>query len=128
MSQVFFTDNQHLWETDGTAAGTHQVSDDVLTNTQDFAVVGGTLFFANGTITAGGPLTNPNGPGPDLWRSDGTAGGTYALKTGLIDQVTIEGGRGPVLAATYGISKLASFGGEIFFAADDPAQNLGDEL
>ena len=49
------------------------------------------------------------------------------IATGLVDTTVFPGGRGPFAGPPYGISKLATLGGLVFFAANDPSQNVGDE-
>lgn len=61
-----------LWRTDGTAAGTAQVSI-VPVGLQQIAIVGSRVFFAS---TAATPLEN----GSELWSSDGTSAGTTIVK------------------------------------------------
>ncbi len=82
-NRLFFTNDPsgpgtpvELWESDGTAAGTTELTDinpgnggtyaDPSFSSGGFAVLGGKLFFANDDPTHG----------VELWQSDGTAAGT----------------------------------------------------
>ena len=89
-----FVPNFELWKSDGTAAGTVMVANDVfpelLTN------IGGTLFFAGG----------------ELWKSDGTAAGTVMVKD-------INPGVNGSLA-----SNFTDVNGTVFFAATDGIHGL----
>jgi ELWxxDGT repeat protein len=62
-----------LWRSDGTTAGTFEVSDDIggdLAN-QQFGALGGVLYFTTYALIA-----VPNHYDKQLWRSDGTTAGT----------------------------------------------------
>lgn len=70
---MIFQCNHYLWTTDGTAAGTHQVSSAVMTDsTVTSLVANGYLYFEGQapatTFTAG-----------QLWRTDGTTAGTQQV-------------------------------------------------
>lgn len=109
--QAFFAANDGvrgfaLWKTGGTNAGTTLVKDiqpsDVyakVSNLQDLINVSGTLFFTRATGM---------GSSEQLWKSDGTPGGTELVKT-LRD-----------------VSGLVNVGGTLFFAATDATH--GNEL
>ena len=85
LSDRFFfaaDDGEHgleLWATDGTAEGTTLVKDIVPgeqdSNPNDFLVGGGLLYFLTYETYPGSPQT-------ELWRSDGTATGTFRLMDG----------------------------------------------
>src|SRR5262245_6037684 len=75
-----------------------QIATNPDSNPQGFCVVNGIAYFA-----ASGPGTT----GTELWRSDGTAAGTWMVKD--INLVTTS--VGPVL--------LTEFNGELAFTADD---------
>jgi ELWxxDGT repeat protein len=68
-----------LWVTDGTAAGTREVLDmcpgACSSGLSSFAALGGALLFK-------GQPTETGADEIDLWRSDGTSGGTFRLTQG----------------------------------------------
>src|SRR5262249_21131282 len=84
-----------LWKTDGTAAGTSQVT--VFNNgASDLVSVGGSLFLQANDGTDNG-----------LWKSDGTAAGT----------TFVYGGAG------FSAEQLTDFNGTLAFVAADAAHN-----
>ena len=103
------------WKSDGTTAGTAPIKD---LNTQAAAFGGGTLssfpykFTVAGGITYFGaePVTNSQ----QLWRTDGTAAGTFVIKS-----------LAPGRVATFGDSILDVNGTVYFLGADG---GLGQEL
>lgn len=113
--QLFFvagdpddTDNEELWKTDGTVAGTVKVKEirpgsDGGAN-GNFAVVGDTLYFN----------ANDGTNGNELWKTDGTTAGTVMA-------ANIAPG-----AASSNPGDLIAFGGKVLFAADDNTN--GNEL
>ncbi len=111
---AFFTatdgvNGRELWKTDGTTAGTVMVKDINLTSVESenytfgnstrrkFVNVNGKLFF----------LANSGPEGFELWKSDGTTGGTTLVK----DFIT-----GPA-SATY--SNFFVVGSDLFFSVTD---------
>lgn len=109
----FFADDgatgRELWKTDGTAAGTVLVKDinpgdaDSVANYYEGvkpAVLNGILYFAASDGTNG----------QELWRSDGTAAGTYMLKnvspatalSGTVDTIQATGNRVYFTSFVYG--------------------------
>lgn len=129
--RLVFSDQDWIWASDGTAAGTVPVAELVgpITDNLQFTLVGGKLFFAAPAglhTTTGTPgsvqlvkavpaaeLTgvaevlffSSNG---ELWKSDGTAAGTVRV------------------AATQHASRLTAAGARVFFTAWDAAH--GTEL
>jgi ELWxxDGT repeat protein len=112
---VYFTaadaaNNNELWRSDGTAAGTVLVKDIAAGATrqsapQQFTVAAGLLYFT---------ADDPGASGRELWRTDGTAAGTVLVKD-------IRPG-----AASSSPFLHAGLGGRLFFFADDGA--AGNEL
>jgi large repetitive protein len=97
------TSGLELWKSDGTPEGTGMVADinpafgaGSLVFPRSYAAVGGTLFFS----------ASDGVSGAELWRSDGTAEGTYQVA----DVNPGPGGSSP---------SLAVWGGRLFFSADD---------
>ncbi|HET6250034.1 MAG TPA: ELWxxDGT repeat protein [Tepidisphaeraceae bacterium] len=66
-NSIFFVLNGNLMQTDGTASSTHQVAAFSTTITGMYSVNGVLIF------------TTQQSNGPQLWRSDGTAAGTYTI-------------------------------------------------
>jgi ELWxxDGT repeat protein len=108
---LFFTANDgahgiELWESNGTAAGTHMVKDinpgSAGSFPSELTNVNGTLFF-----------TANDGSGYDLWKSDGTAAGTVPVA-------------GPGTPNTlYGPTNLTNVSGTLFFTAGEFSANFG---
>lgn len=69
------------WVTDGTSEGTESISDEVYANTIDYGLVGDVLYFST--------------YGEELWRSDGTACGTFPVDIGATypNEITVLGDR-----------------------------------
>jgi ELWxxDGT repeat protein len=108
------TNGQELWKSDGTPGGTTMVDDDPIPNgginpgapsssPSSLTDVNGVLFFAADDGTNG----------VELWRSDGTAGGTS-----LVEDAIPGGGINPGAAGSFP-DDLANVNGTVFFAADD---------
>jgi ELWxxDGT repeat protein len=122
-SAVFFQDGDghggvDLWKTDGSVAGTvlvKHIEDGVLTasgltaaaDLTDMSDQGGVLMFG----------ANDGVHGTELWRSDGTAAGTY--------EVTDADGFSPPTGITFTTTPVA-LGANIYFAGTDEAH--GAEL
>jgi ELWxxDGT repeat protein len=111
------TNGQELWKSDGTPGGTTMVDDDPSPD-------GG--IYPGATGSSPSSLTNVNGVlffaaddgtnGVELWRSDGTAGGTS-----LVEDAIPGGGINPGSGGADGSfpDDLANVNGTVFFAADD---------
>jgi uncharacterized repeat protein (TIGR01451 family) len=96
---VFFLNGNQLYQSDGTAAGTHaSVSSPNPISVADrtFVAAGSRLFFTSGEGTAG----------QELWTSDGTAAGTVRVKD--INPVT-----------SSFPTEVTAVGNRVFFTADD---------
>jgi ELWxxDGT repeat protein len=104
---------RELWKSDGTAAGTVLVRDiwPGTASSIDFAegtdtlVVGGVLYFVAGNSVNG----------YEMWRSDGTADGTFLLKD--INPGVASGMVPPFI--TMSANPMANVNGTLFFAAND---------
>ena len=115
--ELFFFAFSGPWLSDGTPAGTHEVGKQVQADTQ-FALLGSVIYFGGyptddsfGARRAGQQASPTFTPAPTLtlWRSDGTADGTYSV--------------GPPDAHMH---SLTAVGNSIFFAAN--ADGFGTEL
>ncbi len=104
----FDTAQTELYRTDGTVSGTALVRDIVPgfygSNPNNFAAMNGVLYFS-ATDTNGAALNH----GRELWRSDGTAAGTYMVKD--IDTGTSFPDSYP--------SQLTPIDGMLYFVAQD---------
>jgi trimeric autotransporter adhesin len=105
------TNGAELWMSDGNPGGTTMIDDDApadgginpganASNPTYLTSVGGTLFFAADDGTNG----------RELWRSDGTAAGTYMVKN-----INTAGDGAP--------GNLTNVGGTLFFRATDGPDN-----
>ena len=96
---------QQLWETNGTVAGTTQLTDGNDDNggikPSDLTAVGGTLYFIATNVTHG----------DQIWKSDGTAAAPPWSPT------SNDGGPYGYLYPT----DLAAFNGNLYFAGQDPS-------
>jgi len=117
--KVFFSANDgvhglQLWESDGTASGTHMVTDlnpqtvpgasgPAGANPQDLTNVDGTLYFT----------ANDGIHGQELWQSDGTTAGTHMVQDIFPGAAS---GFSPSLGSA-NITKGAN--GAVYFTADD---------
>jgi len=110
--KVFFSANdgvngQELWASDGTFEGTYLVKDLSTGSTSAGLMNGGSpgnLTNFNGLLAF---TTNAGGLGTELWRSDGTADGTYMIK----DVYAGSSSSSP--------ARLTAVGGTLFFTATD---------
>lgn len=100
-----------LWKTNGTVAGTVQVFAFPSDPTGNTGVLGGTLQNVNGTLYF---AASDGTHGDELWKSDGTAAGTF-----MVDD--IDPGKAPGFNGN-----LTYVNGTIFFTGDDGTH--GDEL
>ncbi|HEY6099915.1 MAG TPA: ELWxxDGT repeat protein, partial [Anaeromyxobacter sp.] len=102
-AQVFFAAETAagvgLWRTDGTRDGTVPIAAAAGTSPSELAALGTTLFFAGD----GGA-----GVGVELWKSDGTEGGTF-----LVDDILLGGSSSP--------HGLTAWNGKLYFAATTSA-------
>lgn len=102
---VYFTESTQtgasLWRTDGTSAGTVQLSQGFSNDLYDMANVAGTLFFA----------ANDGTHGSQLWKSDGSPAGTV-----MVTDISPKG---------YGFdfSGLTNFDNTLYFCAADVSRN-----
>jgi ELWxxDGT repeat protein len=108
---------QGIYRTDGTGTGTIRLATVVPTRAvvddpYEITRVGNLVFFIN-----------LGSAGAELWRSDGTPAGTFALAAfpaGSPARMTDVGGR--LFFAGYGLRALC---GRLYFAASDPAAGAG---
>lgn len=96
---LFFIANDNLWKTDGSTVGTVLVSDPVGSVSSLLGETHGLLLF----------VADDGSTGQELWRSDGTEGGTYVL----LDIHTGPSSSFP----RFGVS----FDGDLYFVAYDGA-------
>ena len=110
------THGQELWRSDGTdGAGTYEVKDinatsaTAASNPKNFENVGGTVFFS---ATDGADVGVGPPDGEELWKSDGTPGGTQLVKDIF-----------PTAGGNANPDELTDFGGTLFFTARDSGSN-----
>ena len=101
---IAFSGDGAPWVSDGTVGGTH-VMTPALSGAEAFTALDGRLYFA---------ATGASG-GHELYRSDGTAGGTAIVK-----DIAVPGDANP--------TGLTAVGHELFFAADDSGTGANVEL
>ena len=103
-----------LWRSDGTPAGTARLFDDPCAggcdSTFELAAVGETLFFGNLAFDLGTQRTRN-----EVWRSDGTAAGTFPLRAVLEVSLAEHGAR----ADGFALRSFTAAGERLFFVADD---------
>jgi ELWxxDGT repeat protein len=108
------TNGEELWKSDGTAAGTTMIDDDVVPNgginpgadgsePDDLTNINGTLYFQADDGTNGS----------ELWKSDGTPAGTVMVEDAIPG--------GGIAAGASGSSPdgFTNVGGTVFFRAND---------
>ncbi len=122
MIYVFFAGNDAsgavgLWETDGTASGTHELDGIVgaatAGNPRIARIVPGDLTVYNGELLFSGKDAHGQ---TGLWESNGTASGTLEL-TGIVGAPTAGQGLDP--------SYLTVFNGQVLFNGLDSGGQLG---
>jgi len=92
------TDAEQLWVADSTAGGTVRINTGMgMSGLGNLTAVGNILYFTAST----------NGAGQELWRSDGTPGGTFMV-------ADIRPG-----SSSSAIAGLSAAGGRLFFFAND---------
>lgn len=114
---LFFLDKDQLWRSDGTAGGTQLVRTGVPQSQcnpgrQTFATADGILYWF--VIPP-----DPFGVRVELWRSDGTAAGSYPLATGKSDY-------GSESLQTCSNDPVVAWNGRLYFTGADPVH--GAEL
>lgn len=101
-------DGQKLWVSDGTKAGTKEVTSLATstagTNPTHLTVVAGKLFYTAYDALAPTPPNNDQ----VLFQTDGTAAGTHPVTVTVASKERV-----------LGASSLAAFGGKLYFASND---------
>jgi ELWxxDGT repeat protein len=119
-SSILFAANDgstgtELWKSDGTTGGTALLKDiNNATNSAsatNFCTVGSTIFFS----------ANDGVNGQELWKTDGTSAGTSLV-------ADIQTGSTSGTPNSSNPSNLVSFGGNLYFAANNGSTNNGTEL
>jgi ELWxxDGT repeat protein len=111
------TQRVYLWVTDGTAAGTVKLNEDALAQNIDYELVNGVLYYASTMYSYN------NGT---LYRSDGTACGTFVLNTGVTGGTPLESVNGKLI-----FSAIAPYKGRephAFDTALDPGSSCAAAL
>ncbi|HEX9669907.1 MAG TPA: ELWxxDGT repeat protein [Thermoanaerobaculia bacterium] len=103
-----------LWRSDGTPAGTARLFDDpcagACDSTFELAAVGETLFFGNLAFDLDTQRARN-----EVWRSDGTAAGTFPLRAVLEVSLAEHGAN----ADGFALRTFTPAGDRLFFVADD---------
>lgn len=114
-----YTNNQELWKSDGTGAGTMMVKDIQPGNDGsdplDFTAINNTLYFTAHTASNG----------RELWRSDGTNGGTIMVKEIIGGPVGGFETAGQYGYYTHTFSVVWQTGGTFYFVANNYASVPG---
>jgi FG-GAP-like repeat len=102
-----------LWETDGTAAGTHELTGIPGAQTTGSGLYPSDLTVLNGHVMFGGVDSSGQ---LGLWETDGTAAGTHEL-TGIVGAQTKGSGLSP--------SDLTVLNGQVLFSGVDSSGHTG---
>jgi ELWxxDGT repeat protein len=109
-NEVLFITHSGLWVTDGTTAGTHELT----SVTSDASFAPGMTVFKDEVLFDGLSRVANNVSGDDLWVTDGTAAGTHEL-TGIT-------GADPNGLNPHGMTVLHN---QVLFAGRDTSENYG---
>ena len=113
-------DKQNLWKSDGTAEGTQLVTDATDTSDiepilfDDFTNVNGTLYFSISSTVVG----------TELWQSDGTEAGTFAIKS---EEISVGGDEVRDSFSIEAPDNFLEFDDRLIFTGDFYSQNSGDD-
>lgn len=104
------TNNVDFWRSDGTDAGTYKLVDMNITASgtypKNFTVSNGQLFFSANTPAYSGAS--------ELWKTDGTAGGTVLVKN--------------ITGSAYPAGRLTDVNGTLYFVDDILSDQYGNEI